>query len=93
MSKKPPRRFDDRRFGVPIRQVPVKDAVSAGITCSLQFSLWDAAVAAGATLTELAELDNFPKRFKAKVIAWYEGHNLIKLHQQAAAAAAVKKKK
>ena len=92
MWNKQQKHFDIRRFGVPIRQVPVKGAVSTGITTSLQFSLWDAAIAAGATLQELADIDKFPKQFRAKIIAWYEGHQLIKLHQHAAAVKAANKK-
>jgi hypothetical protein len=52
----------------------------------VHFSLWEAAIAAGATLDELARLEDYPKKFRAKLIAWHGFHKLTELHSQDAAA-------
>lgn len=58
----------------------------------MPFLEWEAAVAAGATLDELLAWDEgrYPKSFKAKVIAWYSNHQMIKNHTEAAVAEASK---
>jgi hypothetical protein len=47
---------------------------------------WEAAVAAGASLDELFRLEEYPKSFRARLIAWYSYHKLTELHAQDAAA-------
>ena len=47
---------------------------------------FEAAVAAGATLDELLRLEQYPKRFRAKLIAWFGYHRLVELHAQDASA-------
>jgi hypothetical protein len=47
--------------------------------------VFDAAIAAGATLEELARIDQYPKPFLAKLVAWHQMSNLIKVHQEDAA--------
>jgi len=42
--------------------------------------LWEAAVAAGATLDELARLDQYPVQFQALLVAWHQKHMLVELH-------------
>lgn len=60
----------------------VRDAVDPHISFSVHFSIWEAAVAAGGTLDELARLDEYPKRFLAKLVAWHGYHKAIELHAQ-----------
>jgi len=54
--------------------------------------LWEAAIAAGATLEELAHLDDYPKPFQARLIAWHQKHRIVSLHEQDAAMRAAEKK-
>lgn len=58
------------------------------------FEQWEAAIAAGATLTELMMWDNneIPSWFKALVVAWYDKHILVDNHRQDAAAESAKRK-
>jgi len=71
----------------------LKDAVSTGIQYeSLTYPLWEAAIAAGATLDELAKLDKYPSRFLAKLIAWHQKHRIVALHEQDAAHRAAERK-
>lgn len=65
----------------------VKDAVDARISFSMGFLEWQAAVAAGATLDELLKWERreYPKGFMAKVVAWYQYHGLVAMHQEDAA--------
>lgn len=83
---KPGGRFDVRRNGEKIEDVRVRGAVDPHISYSVHFMVFDAAVAAGATLTELQNLEELPKKFQAKLVAWYGYHRLIEMHGQDAAA-------
>jgi hypothetical protein len=65
--------------------VRVKNAVDPQISYSVHFSVWDAAIAAGATLDELSRLEEYPKKFLAKLVAWHGYHSLVNLHGQDAA--------
>ena len=63
----------------------VRDAIDPRINFSMGFLEWEAATAAGATLAELLDWENgvkFPKHFKARVVAWYQYHCLVKTHQE-----------
>lgn len=60
----------------------VRDAIDPHITFTTHYSEWDAAVAAGATLDELLRLDEYPKSFRAKLIAWHGYHKAIDMHAQ-----------
>lgn len=62
--------------------VSIKKKVDADIQYSLEFSGWEAAVAAGATLDELLKWANgeYPRPFMAKVIAWHILHNAVEMH-------------
>lgn len=76
------------RKGYPIELLNLKEAVNTQIEYSLGFLEWEAAIAAGATLTELYDWwrgERFPPRFKTHVIAWYKLHELVQLHAEAAA--------
>jgi hypothetical protein len=44
--------------------------------------VFDAAIAAGATLDELARIEKYPKSFLAKLVAWHQMNNLIRVHQE-----------
>lgn len=66
----------------------LRNEVKHGVTYGMNFSEWEAAIAAGATLAELLEWETdgaFPMWFKAKVVAWYRLHNLVQAHIQEAA--------
>ena len=81
------------RNGFPIEDVWLKDAVNTGIQYeTITFPLWEAAIAAGATLEELSHLDNYPKTFQARLIAWHQKHKIVSLHEHDAAARAAEKK-
>lgn len=84
--------FDVRRNGDPIEDVSAKSAVDAHISYSTNYSEFDAAIAAGATLDELMRLEKFPKLFRAKLVAWHGYHKLIELHAQDAASSKGKNK-
>lgn len=62
--------------------------MDTGISYSMGYSEWEAAIAAGATLDELVKWDKglYPGNFKAKVVAWYNLHNTIELHANDAVA-------
>jgi len=58
----------------------------------MTFPLWEAAIAAGATLDELNRLDDYPARFQAKLIAWHQKHRIVLLHEQDAVSEAARKR-
>lgn len=73
---------------MPIQDHALRTRVNHGITHSSSFLSWEAAIAAGATLTELYEWDRtnkFPSPFKAKVVAWYMRHTDVEAHMADAA--------
>jgi hypothetical protein len=59
--------------------------VDAQISHSLSYISWQAAVAAGLDLYKWWR-GEYPVRFQAKVIAWYQLRNLVRLHQEQAVA-------
>lgn len=61
--------------------------MDAKISYSMEYAGWDAAIAAGATLTELERWDRreFAKEFMAKVVAWHQNHIAIGNHLEDAA--------
>ena len=84
--------FDVRRNGEPIEDVKVREAVDPNISYSVHFSEWEAAIAAGATIDELFRLEQYPKSFRAKLIAWYGYHKLAELHAQDAVSSKMARK-
>lgn len=66
--------------------------MEAGISFSMEYLEWDAAIAAGATMDELESLPKRSPAFRAKLIAWNEAHNLIAMHQDDAARQKAKRK-
>ncbi len=74
--------FDVRRHGEPIKDVHLRDSVDPGISYTPQYMVFDAAIAAGATLDELARIEDYPKSFLAKLVAWHQMSNLIRVHQE-----------
>lgn len=60
----------------------------------MSYALWDAAIAAGATMDELhrMEMGVYPPTLLAKVIAWRKGSIAINNHTEAAKAKAMKEK-
>jgi hypothetical protein len=55
--------------------------------------VFDAAIAAGATLDELARIEDYPKQFLAKLVAWHQMSNLISAHQEDASAEKMRSKR
>jgi hypothetical protein len=66
--------------------VYLKESIKHGVTYTMGFAEWEAAVAAGATLSDLERWDagGFPREFKARVLAWHKLHGLIEAHVAAA---------
>ena len=73
-------------MGTRLDRVGLPGAKSLGVEYGPTFELWEAAVAAGAGLDDLWRLDmgHYPKWFKAKLIAWFRFHELLKLHRELA---------
>lgn len=68
------------RHGVLIEQYPLRHrGKSSGISHSGHFTEWQAGTAAGLDMWKW-ENGEYPARFKAKVIAWYESKVQIDLH-------------
>lgn len=65
------------RAGVDIREYPLKDAVDPGIAYAQGFAEWEAATGAGLDLWKW-ETNAYPVEFKARVLAWYNLHNLVR---------------
>lgn len=80
------------RHDTPIREYPLRDSVNSGISYSMLFSEWEACHGAGLDLWRW-ENNQYPIEFKAKVIAWWELHNLVSIHNQDAAAAKTRHKR
>lgn len=73
----------------------LKGGIDTGIRYSMSYALWDAAIAAGATLSDLWKIETglYPKEFLAKIVAWRRGHIAIENHTEAAKAKAIEDKK
>ena len=58
------------------------------------YAEFDAAIAAGATLDELYKLEQgeYPKKFRARVVAWHNLHKAIEGHSNDAVAEDIKRK-
>lgn len=83
--------FRVTRHGEPIEDVRVRDSVDPGIQYGMSFAEWEAGVEAGVDMYKW-ETGGYPKWFKAKVLAWYRLHNLVKLHTEDAVQAAARHK-
>ena len=84
MWRKQRLRFNVRRHGRPIAEILLPDGVDPGITYNTSFVEWEAAHAAGLDLLKWDKHGGYPAYFRAKILAWYKGHNLVKAHTQAA---------
>jgi hypothetical protein len=84
------------RHEVPISEAGLKNPrhfTDAGIKAGWRYHLWEAAIAAGATLEELQKLEDgqtFSQRFKANLIGWHRNHMEVEKH---ATDASIKKPK
>lgn len=70
--------------GEPIRTRGLKNPRNFGRLnwdASLNFLEWEAATAAGLDLWRW-EQGEYPKRFRARVMAWYNLHNLLDTHRR-----------
>jgi len=59
------------------------------------YTEWEAAIAAGATLTEILQWERgevFPVWFKERVVAWFETHGLVEAHMTDAAQRAAERR-
>lgn len=65
--------------------------MKTGITASGHFAQWEACIAAGLD-PHLWDRGFYSKRLMAKVLAWYEGHELVEQHKQSALAEDMKRK-
>ncbi len=67
------------RHGEPIGQYYISDTINPGIHYSDTYAIWDAAVAAGATLEELEKIQggDYSSKFLAQLIAWHAGYKGI----------------
>ena len=68
----------------------VRNAVDPHISYSRSFGEWEAAVAVGLDLWKW-ENNEYPRWFKARVLAFHKCRNLIELHSQDAVARKAKK--
>lgn len=75
--------------------MPITGGVKTNITYNMSYALWDAAIAAGATMDELyrMEMGLYPPSLLAKIIAWRRGTIAIENHTEAEKAKAIKNKK
>ena len=79
--------------GIPIQELPTpKEAVDAKIRSNPSFSEWEAGTAAGLDMWKWENTQFYPRAFKAKVMAWYQARNRVKLEAEVAAQRAAKKK-
>jgi len=87
--------FAVTRHNEPIRNVSIRDRIDSGISYSMRFAEFDAAIAAGATLDELQKLyyGGYPPKFMALVVVWHAMSSLINAHQQDAQNAAVRRQR
>ena len=69
------------RSGVDIREHPLKDAVDPGIAYATSFAEWEAGTAAGLDMWRW-EANGYPMEFKARVLAWFGLHGLVKAHSE-----------
>lgn len=60
----------------------------------MSYIIWEAAVSAGANLTELEKLESggYSRVFLAKLVAWYNSRNLVEMHTNDAQTKAANKK-
>lgn len=85
----PRRIFAVQRDGRNIEEVSIKGAINPGITYSQSFKEWEAAHEAGLDLYKW-DTGAYPPFFMAKVLAWSELHNQVKMHQEDAVAKKMK---
>jgi hypothetical protein len=59
----------------------------------MSYAIWDAAIAAGASMDELKAIDEgqYPSWFLGKIIAWHIAHRQISSHSDDAVAKSVRK--
>ncbi len=87
------------RFGVtgngePIGNLELSGGINAGINYNMSYAVWDAAIAAGATMDELKNIDEgtYPSWFLGKLIAWHIASKQIASHKDEAVASSMKNK-
>jgi len=87
-------RFGVTRNGEPIGDIELSGGINAGIHYNMSYAVWDAAIAAGATMDELKHIDEgtYPSWFLGKLIAWHIASKQIASHKDEAVASSMKNK-
>jgi len=82
------------RNGEPIGDIELSGGINAGIHYNMSYAVWDAAIAAGATMDELKHIDEgtYPSWFLGKLIAWHIASKQIASHKDEAVASSMKNK-
>jgi hypothetical protein len=82
------------RNGEPIGNIELSGGIDAGINYNMSYAVWDAAIAAGATMDELKHIDEgvYPSWFLGKLIAWHIASRQISTHKDDAVSASINKK-
>lgn len=82
------------RYGEPIGELEISGAIDVGISYNMSYAVWDAAIAAGASLRELKLIDEgkYPSWFLGKMIAWHIASKQISTHGEDAVASSSKNK-
>lgn len=76
-----------------IQNLPTpREATNPGIESSIAFTEWEAGTAAGLDMHEWESTYTYSRAFKARTIAWYRLHNLVKLHSEVEAHRAAEKR-
>lgn len=83
--------FRVTRKGQPIETLRIKEAVNPQIEYSEYFAEWEACVGAGLDMWTWVN-GGYPDWFMAECMVWYQYHNLIRTHSEAAAIEKSKRK-
>ena len=83
--------FRVTKRGTPIRDAILRDSIDPGISYAMQFTEWEACVAARLDLHKW-ETNVYPHTFKAKVVAFSNLRKLVEAHVEDAKAKALEKK-
>jgi hypothetical protein len=79
------------RHGIDIREYPLSSGINTGISYSMRFAEFDAAIAAGLDLERWVD-NSYPPYLKAMIVAWHNLKSLIDAHQNDAQSAEIDRK-
>ena len=82
------------RYGRPVDEVRLKNQLNTGLQRSDKLMVWEAAIAAGASLDELQKIEEgkYPNWFLSRMVVWYVRHNQYQAHVSEAESDYLKKK-